>query len=115
MKKLNIFTRFDFDAFASGKRFTLINQKPWADYNSGEVLGTKFELVITQDKTDYGTQADGEVVTNLYEKFTVKVPKNITMPLNVEVAVVNPTASVYGDYRNNLSVVAEGLKVITKT
>ena len=115
MKKLNLFTRFDFEAFANGKKFMLIAQKPWTDYNSGEVLGTKFELVITQDKTDYGTQPDGERVSNLYEKFTVKVAKNITMPLNVEVALTNPTANVYGDYRNNLSVVADGLKVITKT
>lgn len=114
MKKLNMFARFDFEAFARGKRFLLIGQKPWADYNSGEVLGTKFELVITQDKTDYGTQPDGETVTNLYEKFTVKVPKKLTLPLNVEIAIINPTASVYGEFRNNLSVVAEGLRVITK-
>lgn len=114
MKKLNMFTRFDFDAFASGKRFLLIGQKPWADFNSGEVLGTKFELVITQDKTDYGTQPDGERISNLYEKFVVKVPKNLNMPTNVEVAIINPTANVYGDYRNNLSVVADGIKVVTK-
>lgn len=114
MKKLNQFTRFDFGAFSAGKRFLLIGQKPWADYNSGEVLGTKFELVITQDKTDYDTQPDGEAITNLYEKFTVKVPKNLTLPNNVEVALVNPTATVYGEFRNNLSVVADGLKVISK-
>lgn len=114
MKKLSLFTRFNFEAFAADKKFLLLSQKPWTDYNSGEVLGTKFELVITQDKTDYGTQPDGERVSNLYEKFTVKVAKNITMPLNVEVALVNPTASVYGEFRNNLSVVADGLKVVTK-
>lgn len=114
MKKLNMFARFDFEAFATGKKFLLISQKPWTDYNSGEVLGTKFELVITQDKTDYGAQPDGERVTNLYEKFTVKVAKNLTMPTNVEVAIINPIANVYGEFRNNLSVVAEGLKVVTK-
>ena len=84
MKKLNLFTYFD-----------------------------KVEVVIAQDKTDYGVQ-DGEVVNNLYEKLTIKVPEKISIPMNVEIKPVNAVATVYGDYRNMLSVTAESIEVISK-
>ena len=114
MKKLNIFLHFDFAAFSKGKRFLTVGQKPWADYNSGEVLGTKYEVVITEDKTDYGVSGGEVSINNLYEKFAVKVPKDkaANVPMNVEVRLVNPRANVYGDFRNQLSVTADGLAVI---
>lgn len=113
MKKLNIFLHFDFAAFSKGKRFLSVDQKPWADFKSGEVLGTKYELVIIEDKTDYGVAGDA-TVNNLYEKFIVKVPKDklSDIPMNAEVRLVNPRANVYGDFRNQLSVTADGLAVI---
>ncbi len=113
MKKLNIFLHFDFVAFAKSKRFLTVAQKPWADFKSGEVLGTKYELVIIEDETDYGVAGDA-TVNNLYEKFIVKVPKNkaASVPMNVEVRLINPRANVYGDFRNQLSVTADGLTVM---
>lgn len=90
-----------------------IGQREWKDFNTGEVLGTKLDAVIAQDKTDYGTK-EGEVVSNLYEKLTIKIPKVITIPMNVEVRLVNAKATVYGEYRNQLSIVAEDIKIITK-
>lgn len=114
MKKLNLFTHFDFNAFAKGKKFLVVGQKPWADYNSGEVLGTKVEIVITEDKTDYGISENEITVNNLYEKFIVKISKdkNVTVELGKEVRLINPRGSVYGDYRNQLSVTADGLQVV---
>ena len=113
MKKLNLFTYFDFDEFAKGKRFMSIGQQEWKDFKTGDVLGTKVEVVIAQDKTDYGVQ-DGEVVNNLYEKLTIKQPEKISIPMNVEIKPVNAVATVYGDYRNMLSVTAESIEVISK-
>ena len=113
MKKLNLFTYFDFDEFAKGKRFMSFGQQEWKDFKTGDVLWTKVEVVIAQDKTDYGVQ-DGEVVNNLYEKLTIKVPEKISIPMNVEIKPVNAVATVYGDYRNMLSVTAESIEVISK-
>ena len=113
MKKLNMFTYFDFDGFAKGKRLMSIGQQEWKDFNSGDVLGTKVEVVIAQDKTDYGV-TDGEVINNLYEKLIIKVPMQITVPMNVEVRPINAKATVYGDYRDRISVTAENIEVVNK-
>ena len=48
----------------------------------------------------------------MYEKLTIKVPKNIDVPMNAKVRVINPEASIYGEYRNQLSVVAEDIEVL---
>ena len=114
MKKLNQFINFDFAAFARGKRFLAVGQKPWVAYDSGEVLGTKLEVVIVEDKTDYGLPEGDMAVNNLYEKFVVKIPKDkpVSVPMNAEVRIVNPIANVYGDYRNQLSVTADGVQVV---
>lgn len=113
MKKLNQFTYFALEEFSKGKRFMSIGQQEWKDFKTGNILGTKVETVIVQDKTDYGVQ-DGEVVSNLYEKLTIKVPKKISVPMNVEIKMVNAVATVYGDFRNQLSVVADNIEVISK-
>ena len=112
MKKLNQFLRFDFDEFAMGKRFMAIGQQEWKDYNTANALGTRIKVVIVQDKTVYEVQ-EGEIVSNLYEKFTVKIPKAISIPMNSEIRLKNAEATVYGDYRNQLSVIAEDIEVIS--
>lgn len=113
MKKLSAFLKFEFERFAVGKKFVVIGQQEWKDFHSGDVLGTKLEVVIAQDKTEYPLKA-GEVVSNQYEKFTVKIPKKINAPMNVEVRIKGATATVYGDYRNMLSVVAEDIEIVRK-
>lgn len=60
-------------------------------------------------KTDYGNSAKSN---NLYEKIVVKVPKELNLPLNSTVKLIEPVANVYGDYRNQLSIVAEDLEVV---
>lgn len=113
MKKLNLFTYFDFDEFAKNKKFMSIGQQEWKDFKTGSVLGTKVEVVIAQDKTDYGVQ-DGEVVNNLYEKLIFKTPADISVPMNVEVRPINAVATVYGDFRNQLSITADNIEVVGK-
>lgn len=113
LKKLRNFLKFDDVEFFKGKRLLSVNQQPWKDFKTGEVLGTKVETVIMQDKTDYGLK-DGEVVSNLYEKLTFKIPKVIEIPMNVEIRPKNPVATVYGDYQNQLSITAEDIEVLSK-
>ena len=113
MKKLNQFTFFDWNSFAKGKKFVSIGCKEWKNYDTGEHLGTKIDAVIAVDQTSYGNQAN-EIVTNLYEKLTFKVPKDIAVPLNVEIQPKGVVATVYGDYRNLLSCMAEDIIVADK-
>lgn len=108
MKKLTQFLYFDVDSFFQNKDLVAIGMGEWRDYKSKEVLGTKVELAIVKDDTDYG-ETDGEVISNVYEKFFVKIPRNIKVPMNTLVTLVNAEATVWGDYNNNLSVIAENI------
>lgn len=111
LKKLGNFVYFDPKFFQNVKLVTCASSE-WRSYDTQELLGTKVEVVIAADKNDYHTE---ENVNNLYEKLSVKIAKSIDVPMNVEVRLVNPTAVVYGEYRNNLSVKAEDIQVVTKS
>ena len=113
MKKLNMFTYFDFDGFAKDKRFMSTGIQPLKDFDSGKVTGTKVEAVIVQDNTNYGNK-EGEVISNQYEKLTFKVLKQIDVPMNVEIRPVRAKATVYGEHRNQLSITADNVEVISK-
>lgn len=114
LKKLNQFSFFDIDKFLKEKKLVIIGHQEWKDFESQNILGTKFELVITVDETDYETN-DNEVVSNVYEKLTVKIPKKFNnIPLNTEVRLINAKAVVYGEYRNMLSITAENIEVSPK-
>lgn len=111
MKKLSQFSKFDLERFLNGKTLEVISCSAWNDFTSKKHLGTKVETVITKDNTVYD-QKDGEVVTNRYEKLVLKIKKDVTVPLDANVLPVNATATVYGEYRNQLSVTADDIKVV---
>lgn len=108
MQKLSIFLTFLWINFAKGKVFTVTSCGPWNDQN-GNVLGSRIVTAITEDKTDYGVEG----VSNLYERVTFKIPMlDVTFPVGATVEPVNPVATVYGQYRNQLSVKADDVKVV---
>jgi len=111
MKMLSQFLRFDFEAFSKGKVFKVIEQSEWVDFATRQHKGRKFKAVITKDDTQY-KQKEGEYASNLYEKFNIKVPKDINVPMNAFIVPVNAVATVYGDYRNQLSVTADDIRVL---
>lgn len=112
MKALIAFLKFMLDDFLRDKELTVTGCGPWVDYDTHEEKGTKIEVAVTQDATVYPPGKDGRVVTNLFEKFAIKVPKTVSVPVGAVVTIVNGTATVYGDYRNQLSVRAEDVKVV---
>lgn len=107
MKYLNQYLKFDWKSFSEGKRFVCLGCNQWL--KDGSLKGTRVETVITQDKTAYGR--DG---SNIFEKIIFKVPASISIPTNAEVIPHNVEASVYGEYRNQLSCVAEKIEIVTK-
>lgn len=112
MKNLNKFQKFDLLAFLQGKELTVTGCRPWKDHDTQQELGTVVDTAITKDETVYPTGKDGNVQTNLYEKFAIKVAKPLSIPAGAIVTIVNGTATVYGDFRNQLSVRADDVKVV---
>jgi hypothetical protein len=116
LKKLNSFLAFDWLAFSKGKTFMVVGIGNWVEFGTGNILGKKFELVILEDKTDYGVVADGEVISNQFEKLTVKVAGDFeaNVSINSHVTLDGVVATVYGDYRNMLSIKASSIVPVKK-
>lgn len=112
MKYLTRFLLFNILGYLEGKTIQYIGKETWRDFNSGEILGTKIKGLITRDDTDYGNNAEPRA--NLYEKVVIKVPKEIDLPLNSVIMPVDATATVFGEYRNQLSIVAKDVEVVNE-
>ena len=110
LKGLNYFVAFQTAEFLKGKVLTVTAVRDWEDYNTKQPLGTKVEVTVTADNTVYPPAKDGQPISNLYEKFWLKVPDKVSFPIGAQVAPVNPVATIYGKYRNELSVRAEAIK-----
>lgn len=103
MKYLNQFVQFAADLFFHGKTLTVTGMREWIDRGKGEKLGWITDVVITTDATEY-KHKDGEAGSNLYEKLALKTPIKPTISIGESVVPVNPICTVYGEYRNQLSV-----------
>lgn len=108
MKNLGQFIFFKFKEFAKDKKFMVTEVSPWQDFKTKEVLGSAVTVVVIEDSTIYGKQGN-----NLYEKFKIKVRKQVNPSVN---SLVMPTgeveATVYGDYRNMLSVTCDDIRIV---
>lgn len=114
LKKLSLFQYFDIDTWLAKKKLMSVGIQVWRDFETQRVLGTKIDVVIVSDETDYGN-SDGNVVNNLYEKLSVKIPTKLNnVPMNTVIRLVNPEAVVYGEYRNALSITAENIEIVGK-
>lgn len=115
MKKLNQFLEFNVEKFFEGKVFVTTGISEWRDFDTNQKKGTKVETVIAKDETRYDLK-DGELVSNIYERLIFKIPnkeiKEIKVPMNAQVMPKNVKATVYGEYRNQLSCIAEDIVVV---
>ncbi len=111
MKALYLFFTFLWANFAADKEFTVTGVSDWLDYQTKQKLGTRVDVVISADATPYQSK-DGQQVSNLYEKLAFKVHKDITVPIGAKVVPVNAVATVYGQYRNQLSVKCDDIQVV---
>lgn len=114
MKKLDVFTHFDWEAFSTGKTFEVTSVNPWKESKDSDVvIGTAIEVAIVEDNTIYPPSKDGKTVSNRYEKLKFKIPKtSLAVAIGDVVEPVNAVATVYGDYRNQLSVKASDIKLV---
>lgn len=103
MKKLRSYLHFDTQAFLEGKELQFLMGKPLDPVKTG-FEGVAVEIVIVDDPSGDG---------NDFEKIKVKVP-NVNQDWleqfhkGDEVQIFDVTkATVYGDYQNELSIIAK--------
>ena len=114
MRGLNQFIKFSWNDFAEGKTFIVTGISEYVDFDTKAHLGTKVDCVIATDNTVYKFK-DGEEFTNRFEKISFKVSKDINIPIETRVVPKNAVATIYGEYRNQLSVKCDDIvPVISK-
>ena len=111
MKYLNQFSVFDLEKFLNGKKLVVTGCAPLKDNDTGKVLGTRVSTVIFADNTEY-RHKDGETGSNRFEKLNIKVSKIISVPENAVVIPVNAVGTIYGEFRNQLSIKAEDIRIV---
>lgn len=111
MRFLNQFSGFDTLRFLQGKELSVMSCRDWVDYSTKAHMGTRVTVAITADQTEY-QRKDGDDSTNLYEQFNVKCSKNLKIPAGTRVELVNPVGTIYGDFRNQLSIRADDIQVV---
>lgn len=119
LKKLSQFQVFDSKAFFESKDFLLSKIEEWQEQDEGSQtlknVGTKVTGVIFVDKSSYGNAGTG---INRGESITFKVSQPVTTFSNWQAfntvfkATTFTKVSVYGEYRNQLSVRVPNLTAI---
>lgn len=112
MKGLNQFVEFNWNAFAKDKVFIAKGIGEYVDFNTKEHLGTKVDGGIAEDNTQYVFK-DNEKFSNVFETITFKVSKDVNVPIGAKIIPVNPTAKIYGDFRDKLSVTCQDIQIVT--
>ena len=110
MKGLGSFVSFNWAGFAAGKTFQVVGCAPWVDFETKAKLGSKVEVVITKDDTPYPVK-DGKVISNIFERIQFKAPKEIALPVGAIVEPVDAVATVYGHFRNKLSIKVDDVRI----
>lgn len=111
MKGLKQYMNFDLQAFLAEKNLTVVGSRNYEEHETKKHLGITVDCIITQDRTQYVFK--DKPFTNLYEKISLKVTKDVTVAIGDIVEPVGDIkATVWGDYNNNLSVVCSDIKVL---
>ena len=113
LKSLTSFTYFDLEAFLREKRLLFVKADPWEETTadgSKRVEGAKVVLQIAEDRTTY-SKPD---VSNFGEQLKVKVRGINPSAYNTKLKHLQTFVSiddvekavVYGEYKNELSIIA---------
>lgn len=102
--------KFDAEEFFKEKDIRIIADEIWHDYTDNKItktLGTKYKCIIAFDNTKY----EGDDVAaglNSGEPLSIKIGKErIDYKKFSKIKLINPTATVYGQFQSELSVKAE--------
>lgn len=106
MKKLKQFAPFNADLFFSKIELQFVKLE--AIKVDGSTVGYKYHLFIIADKHNYGDKEG----LNMGEVIKVKVEdinSNTNFTFGEKVELIEPKATIYGDFSNQLSVKAKNI------
>lgn len=113
MKGTNQFERFDREAFFKDKDCTVTGVSQWLDHETKKPLGWRVDTVVTRDDTQYRTK-DDRVISNLYQTQAIKCREKPDVKVgDVVVPDGDVTCVLYGQYRNEISIKCDSVKVVT--
>lgn len=114
MRKLMQFLNFDAEGFLEDKQVVFKGVREWREYKedgTGDLLGTKVDLLIMADDTFYENSEEQEL--NAGETLSIKTTQPMSYfedckKMATPMKITNITkANVYGNYNNNLSIEAD--------
>ena len=109
MKKLRLFAPFDAQLFFSKIELQFTKVEPIRE--NDKTVGFKYNLLICDDQHNYGEESS----LNIGEVIKVKIEdvnSNTNFTFGQKVELINPRASIYGEYQNQLSVKADNVVLI---
>ena len=104
MKKLRLFAPFDAKLFFSNIELQFTKVEPIRE--NDKTVGFRYNLLICDDQHNYGEESS----LNIGEVIKVKIEdvnSNTNFTFGQKVELINPRASIYGEYQNQLSVKAD--------
>ena len=108
MKKLKQFSPFNAQLFFSKIELQFTKVEPIRE--NDKTVGFKYNLLICDDQHNYGEESS----LNIGEVIKVKIEdvnSNTNFTFGQKVELINPRASIYGEYQNQLSVKADDVIV----
>ena len=108
MKKLKQFAPFNAQLFFSKIELQFTKVEPIRE--NDKTVGFKYNLLICDDQHNYGEESS----LNIGEVIKVKIEdvnSNTNFTFGQKVELINPRASIYGEYQNQLSVNADDVIV----
>lgn len=108
MKKLKQFAPFNAQLFFSKIELQFTKVEPIRE--NDKTVGFKYNLLICDDQHNYGEESS----LNIGEVIKVKIEdvnSNTKFTFGQKVELINPRASIYGEYQNQLSVKADDVIV----
>lgn len=106
MKKLKLFAPFNAELFFSNIELQFTKVEPIRV--NDKTVGFKYNLLICDDQHNYGEESS----LNIGEVIKVKIEdvnSNTNFTFGQKVELINPRASIYGEYQNQLSVKADNV------
>ena len=106
MKKLRLFAPFDAKLFFSNIELQFTKGEPIRE--NDKTVGFRYNLLICDDQHNYGEESS----LNIGEVIKVKIEdvnSNTNFTFGQKVELINPRASIYGEYQNQLSVKADNV------
>ena len=104
MKKLKQFAPFNAQLFFSKIELQFTKVEPIRE--NDKTVGFRYNLLICDDQHNYGEESS----LNIGEVIKVKIEdvnSNTNFTFGQKVELINPRASIYGEYQNQLSVKAD--------